>query len=314
MKVIYIAGTGHCGSTLLDLLMGSSPEVFSTGEISFYNIYRDGEMYNKNNSAYRCTCGKDFDACDFWNKVNASGNFKIKKRYTLIENIKVSLRILFPFLNRNKTAFTDDSYELFEAVKQEAAKVGEEPVYLLDSSKDPRRLFYLLNDERIDVHVVYLMRDARAVGHSYNAKSRLKFNLTRKNFYTSIILRWLAVNTLVGSLLKRMEVQKNAPLVLDYEHFCRQTPEVVSLLNKRFGIYISETDYIAKLNKTTYHNVDGNELRFKKIDNIKLSERWRGELTQPQRKFAKMISTFFGWMINVDDKTKMITADKKQFQ
>ena len=32
MKVIYIAGTSHSGSTLLDLMLNAHPEIISVGE------------------------------------------------------------------------------------------------------------------------------------------------------------------------------------------------------------------------------------------------------------------------------------------
>ena len=33
MKVAFILGTGHCGSTLLDLILGSHSKLFSLGEV-----------------------------------------------------------------------------------------------------------------------------------------------------------------------------------------------------------------------------------------------------------------------------------------
>jgi hypothetical protein len=33
MRVIYIAGTSHSGSTLLDLMLNAHPEIISVGEV-----------------------------------------------------------------------------------------------------------------------------------------------------------------------------------------------------------------------------------------------------------------------------------------
>ena len=41
LRVIYIVGWGHSGSTLLDKIIGTSPGVTSIGELIFYNFYRD---------------------------------------------------------------------------------------------------------------------------------------------------------------------------------------------------------------------------------------------------------------------------------
>jgi hypothetical protein len=34
ITVLYIAGDGHSGSTLLDIIIGSSPNIFSAGELT----------------------------------------------------------------------------------------------------------------------------------------------------------------------------------------------------------------------------------------------------------------------------------------
>ncbi len=44
MSLIYIICPGHSGSTLLDMLLGSHPEIFSTGElINLPNEYLNGQ-------------------------------------------------------------------------------------------------------------------------------------------------------------------------------------------------------------------------------------------------------------------------------
>jgi hypothetical protein len=47
MKVIFILGSGHCGSTLLDLILDSHSKVFSVGEIGDLRKQKIG------------TCGKE---------------------------------------------------------------------------------------------------------------------------------------------------------------------------------------------------------------------------------------------------------------
>src|SRR5690606_37199165 len=55
-KVVFILGTGHCGSTLLDLILGSHSKMFSLGE-----VYR---VVSSNPPAPVCDiCDGD---CAFW--------------------------------------------------------------------------------------------------------------------------------------------------------------------------------------------------------------------------------------------------------
>ena len=44
ITVTYIVGDGHSGSTLLDIIIGSSPNIFSAGELTF--ITRDSIFKN----------------------------------------------------------------------------------------------------------------------------------------------------------------------------------------------------------------------------------------------------------------------------
>ena len=58
-QVIYIAGYGRSGSTLLDMLLGSHPDISGGGE-----LFRAAEIFA--DPSARCTCGVTFDACEIW--------------------------------------------------------------------------------------------------------------------------------------------------------------------------------------------------------------------------------------------------------
>jgi len=53
IKVIYIAGWGRSGSTLIDGILGHTPGLVSVGEIKF--IWERGFIENR-----RCSCGERF--------------------------------------------------------------------------------------------------------------------------------------------------------------------------------------------------------------------------------------------------------------
>ncbi len=48
IKILYIAGMGHSGSTLLDILLNNHPKIFSVGDFLFFK-----EWIRKN---YLCSC------------------------------------------------------------------------------------------------------------------------------------------------------------------------------------------------------------------------------------------------------------------
>jgi hypothetical protein len=70
-KMVYIASSGHSGSTLLDLVIGSLDGVFSTGECQFlpWLIHRgnvEGASLDLQNV---CSCRKSFTDCSVWGEV-----------------------------------------------------------------------------------------------------------------------------------------------------------------------------------------------------------------------------------------------------
>ena len=64
MRVIYIVGTSHSGSTLLDLMLNAHPEIVSTGEV----IRLKRAWINSKPAA--CTCGNPVAECTFWLRVD----------------------------------------------------------------------------------------------------------------------------------------------------------------------------------------------------------------------------------------------------
>ena len=57
--VVYIAGSGRSGSTLLERMLGGLPGFVNAGEIN--DMFRRMARYDE-----LCGCGLAFSACDFW--------------------------------------------------------------------------------------------------------------------------------------------------------------------------------------------------------------------------------------------------------
>src|SRR5438067_145989 len=70
VKVVYIAGCGRSGSTLLDRILGEAPGFVPGGELR--NVWSWGVT-----PTARCGCGVGFQECSFWRAVydEAYGGF-----------------------------------------------------------------------------------------------------------------------------------------------------------------------------------------------------------------------------------------------
>ncbi|MDF1571404.1 MAG: hypothetical protein P1P82_07305 [Bacteroidales bacterium] len=130
-KIIYIAGLGHSGSTLLDMSLGTLPGVIGLGELK--TILDDRTRSNHYTSF--CSCGKKAAECEIWSRVP-----------DLFSGI--SSRV-----------------ERIEAIHALLEKSYGRPIVMVDASKNSYSyLGELLRTH--DVKVIFLTRDVRSWSYS----------------------------------------------------------------------------------------------------------------------------------------------------
>jgi hypothetical protein len=66
VKVLYIAGSGRSGSTILDRILGQLDGFFSAGELC--NLWDRGLLAHR-----KCGCGVPVDQCPTWTGILATG-------------------------------------------------------------------------------------------------------------------------------------------------------------------------------------------------------------------------------------------------
>ena len=169
LQVIYIAGNGHSGSTLLDIILGSNEGCFSAGELTF--ICRDTIMEEY------CSCKSKIPDCLVWSEVikiweseREISYEKYKELRFRFERNKTTFRTLY---NRflPSEAFRQYCYatlKLFQAIQ----KVTGSSV-VIDSSKSPQRIAVL--SKILDVKVLHICRDFTGVLNS--SKGSVKKNM-----------------------------------------------------------------------------------------------------------------------------------------
>lgn len=144
-------GAGHCGSTLLDLLLGSHSTGFSLAE--FHVISRIIDAPDRSSQKICVICE---DKCAFWDeKISLDQLAKFYSQKNKLQKAKA--RLLRYFYNPYNILFNASQKSM-----------------LIDSSKNPywfrKQLSpaYMWND--ISPYLIFLKRDGRAVVNSYNRK------------------------------------------------------------------------------------------------------------------------------------------------
>jgi len=162
--VVYVAGYGRSGSTLLDLLLGQLDGWFSMGEFRhFWHAVRD---------RYRCGCGEEVPDCPIWSEVLATASSTTPGIANALPDRRDVLRIrrvpalVEPRLLGRHRITRDRVADIAVAMYRATAAVTGARV-LVDSSKDPIFPLVLRGAPGVRLHVVHLVRDSRAVAYSW---------------------------------------------------------------------------------------------------------------------------------------------------
>lgn len=153
-KIIYIAGYGRSGSTLLDVILGNTGHSQSCGEINtIFDEYINGE---------KCSCGASYDNCPVWSKFfsEIDHNEKIEEYRKNVRNIDKRETVFRPWEKnisfKEKGLYKDVNKKLFGAISNEGTQ------FIVDSSKTAAdgsfRPVALQELAGLDVKVIHIQR------------------------------------------------------------------------------------------------------------------------------------------------------------
>lgn len=283
---MYVAGWGRSGSTIIDNLLGQVPGFFSVGEARY--IWDRGLIENR-----LCGCGLPFRECHFWQSVfkGAYGGLDRIDPYEMVKFRQLSDLPRFntflmmgrsgkKYLARRSGPYVEKLKQLYESIHQvTGCKV------IVDSSKTPCHASLVGQIESIDLYILHLIRDPRAVAFSW---TRRKQSLDSDKLFNQITLKrsvamWWAEN--VGA--QQLESDEHY-YRMRYEDFVSK-PEV-ELLNAIHMIerdcevlpFVRGTNVSLKQN----HTISGNPVRFSRGDvALRIDDEWRLKMRPSQKAF-----------------------------
>jgi hypothetical protein len=283
VKVIFIGGAGRSGSTLLDRILGQIDGFCSLGEM--YHIWQRSVIENQ-----LCGCGTPFSNCSFWQavvrEVFEGGQCKDGNGFLRLQRSVARLRDMPPLLFHSLRSKSFSSHlshyvNTLERFYKAIAKISGCSI-LIDSSKLPPHGFILSEIPGIDLYLLHLVRDSRAVVYSWQRK-KLRPEIYWKESYMPRIglLRgtheWLLCNFLTELLSKRARQYK----ILSYEEFTKSPRKKVDEVVKWLGMGVQPGLFIDErtVDLGIDHTVSGNPVRFTHGSvKIKQDAAWRAKM------------------------------------
>jgi Sulfotransferase family len=304
IRLVYILSASHSGSTLLAMLLNAHPEVCTVGELKATAL---GDVDH-----YRCSCRRMISECPFWNRIaeemagrgfdfdiaNSSTDFRSgASPYVLkllqplyragaLEVIRDVLLLMSPRWRTRLPKIQAMNSALMSAVLSQTKKK-----VIVDSSKIGIRLKFLIKNPQLDIKIIRLVRNGRAVSLTYmdpanfadsrnvalrgggsggdRRSEKLPLDLSARE--------WRRSNEEAEALLRG--VDQSRWMEIRYEELCRD-PE--NTLKKIFAFVGVNQGSVNLDFRSVEHHVVGNGMRLDDSSQIKIDDRWRSHLTESQ--------------------------------
>ena len=295
-KVLFIMGMTRSGSTVLDNVLGEIEGFFSAGEVRL--IWKRGVRESRS-----CGCGLPVLDCPVWREVlaDAYGN---DSRRTLdakadaalrTQRTAVRIRHTWGLLRRNPKALPPERLREYVSTvaplyRSIGAMTGASVI--IDSSKRPPDAALLRLVPGLDVYVVHLVRDPRAVAYSWrrtkeqpdpNGPASLSTNGTVHS-----TTRWIYRNVAAEAVIRTLPSDR--VFQLRYESFVAHPGATVRSMMRFLEeegpgpVFRDERSVELRTN----HTVSGNPSRFR-IGAVRLTD--DGEWKVRQRKRHRIVAT-----------------------
>jgi len=173
-RVLLVTGFGRSGTTLVNTVLGSTPGFFAAGEIRF--LWERGLIEGR-----RCGCGEPLASCPVWGPVLekvAAERGELDPAALVAEDASVMRTRHLPLMLGARVA----GDRVMRRLEHLPAALGS--VYhavqevtgadvIVDTSKPPSFGYVLDHLDSIDLRVLHVVRDPRAVAYSWRRTKRL---------------------------------------------------------------------------------------------------------------------------------------------
>mgnify|MGYP001221405886 CR=1 FL=1 len=201
VKVLFIAGTGRNGSTLLSYILGEIPGFINCGEVGRFLYNQRVQLRN-----LPCGCGNMVNECGFWKDILPAIDERTVVMATKMLRVTKLPLLIFPKWKARFSRLAKDVEGPYLSI------AGLDKKIIVDASKHPFMALLLSYSPNIELYVLHLIRDPKYVVKSW---MRQKKWLSRRRL-SSVIAQVYAYN-----LLPEVFFRQSRYIKINYETFIR---------------------------------------------------------------------------------------------
>lgn len=289
INLIYIASIGRSGSTLLESILGAHSQISTCGELHIWP--HEIEL----SGVRPCSCGRSVLECSFWSEMNRRVDpihqpqpqiHFFRERHNAGKTLRFKQ---IKFFKTDSTSLSNDekikkygenNEEVFsEFMKLTYETEGYYPTWIVDASKDPYRLLWLIRSKRFNIKVLHIVKNPSAFIYSVtkglmNDRSISGF---KHLFYDTArqSIKWSIENYLISKIAQDY-LKDDDYLLINYEILASKPLETFKTICNTVGCPFEENAVI-DFRKGSLHTIAGNPMRYEK-KGIVLDEKWKIKL------------------------------------
>jgi hypothetical protein len=305
LRVILIAGDGRSGSTILDNILGQTEDYFSGGELG--NLWGFAQPEDR-----LCACGSRLRECAIWKGIfrrllgeaDLDTTLSRKSRHAFRH---LRLRDLWKLTTgsgrrRFLQLASEQAREALLLYRAISAESGARTI--VDSSKGPARAYLISQIPELDVYVVQLVRDPRAVAFSWRRK-RLDPSLPQTYMDTYGPL-WATLQWILAQQVEPLCNIAGHYVMIRYEDFIaapeRELQRIFTMTGDGTGQRPQFSNHTILLKPV--HSIDGNPSRFSKGPLVlKPDDEWRRRMSRLDRVMVTALAwpflRHYGYALNM---------------
>jgi hypothetical protein len=283
VKVLFLAGKGRSGGTLLANLLGQIPGFCNVGELK--RLWDSGLVHN-----HRCGCGVPVQECVTWSAILDEADALLRgsplaplsaarvdlDRYAVVRWRNIARLLAARTETRDRWDALQRYTTAASAVYRSIAAVTGARV-VVDSSRMPIEPVALGLVPGVDVRVVHVVRDPRAVAYSWR-RSRAWTDRDAGEHMPRWGVAHSAASWATRSVLVEMLGRRHASVTVNYDALARDPARVLRAVVDVAGEPATDLSFLTSGAATLVptHSVGGNPIRMISGEvAIRPDEEWR---------------------------------------